>query len=131
MASRLQSRQIGPERQPDLPSALRKEIAVLARKLGGDYRSVFASDPTLRKRALLHHRLPGAAVQRLGRPGTTRVTEELGVVAAEVWLARRRHHDRGPAQPTGPVRFAGHAVAGQHAVQLVAADEDALTLVAH
>jgi hypothetical protein len=59
-----------------LPQALRKEIALLARKLAKEYRTVFAENPTLRKRAgqFLTALLPPKP-RRRGRPGDPTVTK--------------------------------------------------------
>jgi hypothetical protein len=61
-----------------LPQALRKEIAALARKLAKEYRTVFAEDPTLRKRAgqFLTALLPPKP-RRRGRPGDPNVTKAI------------------------------------------------------
>jgi hypothetical protein len=61
-----------------LPQALRKEIAALARKLAKEYRTVFAEDPALRKRAgqFLTALLPPKP-RRRGRPGDQTVTKAI------------------------------------------------------
>jgi hypothetical protein len=43
--------QFGCATKAEIPRALRKELATLARKLARDHRALFASDPIYRKRA--------------------------------------------------------------------------------
>jgi hypothetical protein len=61
-----------------LPKQLGKEIATLARKLAKEYRTLFAEDPTLRKRAgqFLTALLPPRP-RRRGRPGNPNVTKAI------------------------------------------------------
>jgi hypothetical protein len=76
----------------ELPRAVRKELATLARKLKRDYPALFASDPLYRKRAgqFLTALLPPKP-RRRGRPGIQSVTQAI--------LLRQKLRRRFPDEP--------------------------------
>jgi len=65
-----------------IPRAIRKELATLARKLAREHKTLFAADPTIRKRAgqFLTALLPPKP-RRRGRPGRPEVTLAIRLMA--------------------------------------------------